>query len=133
MSAWRVSENFISYLVEGAITYRMLNEEDKDSIEKMGNRLWRENFKSVNYRYHERKKAPKFVFVRRKYKDINPYQLIRSIHCYYYQTCEHPSFERSLVRRWLLELESNVAWGIAATYEKESATRLIWGEPAPNA
>ena len=54
--------------------------------------LWRENHESVNHRYSAKDTPPPYVWTRR---DDAPVVVLKSIACYEYQTCEHPTWKES--------------------------------------
>lgn len=96
-------------------------------------RLARENARSVGFRYRagcEPVPCPlgeRFPLVMlRTVADIA--QAVKAIDCYEYQACEHPEWEASEVRRWLVALRREVLRrmpGFADAYESAA-----WGAPA---
>ncbi len=113
MSAYILDQEDINKLVNAAIWLR-LNVFVKpnsggsarwvdvvDHAQEVGQLLWRENHRSVNHRYSERTRTPKF-----EYSMIsNPLlgadkfpalaELVRLLERYEYQTCEHPGWRSS--------------------------------------
>lgn len=58
--------------------------------------LYAENVRSVQYRYSESGAAPVMTFDSRAFRGIlDPVQVIKAAHCYEYQACETPDYERS--------------------------------------
>lgn len=58
--------------------------------------LYAENVRSVQYRYSERGAVEPMAFDSRAlHGTLNPMQVIKACHCYEYQTCETPDYERS--------------------------------------
>ena len=69
--------------------------------------LWRENHKSINYRYALRDRTPSYTYRAPQefqtakndwYPDrplVDRALLAKQISCYDYQTCEHPTYYRS--------------------------------------
>lgn len=106
MSAWIVSQNHIRLLVEALYKYEVVpNNTTPDHI---GRVLWRENFRSVNYRYEEHNLLPPFTHdseARASWMFPSPDQgiirdlvrntalLYKQICCYNYQSCQHPGWE----------------------------------------
>ena len=98
MSAWICSEKHIELL---AVSYfrqkRMIDTKNIVDIAKV---LWKENHKSINYRYNERTRTP---IIKEKpvdyydnllvhYSKMDIYKLAQS---YDYQSCEHDGYEKS--------------------------------------
>ncbi len=71
----------------------------------IGQSLLNQNYASVNARYGEDTKTPRF-----KYEDIlcTPNNLIGCIRCYEYQACETDGYEESEVHKSLLRLKLDV-------------------------
>lgn len=79
--------------------------------------LWRENYRSVNYRYGERLRVPEYHYAppRALYlkSDVSGYVplpgvLAKQISCYDYQTCEHPTYYTSRARSAMLSLSESL-------------------------
>ena len=112
MSAYIVDEAHINYLVEAAVdwfpvdaTFSYFHDGERHSFhnnnrETLGQMLWNENITSVAHRYNEDYKdtIPAHVF---RYKRTttpgtpDPIQVLKSIKCYEYQSCEHPGWKES--------------------------------------
>ena len=128
MSAYVVEENHIEYLVSEMCKPRtgikdyFEHDLGVTTPQEVGQLLWDENYRSVNYRYGENDSAPKFTY-RRKCYDFDPLQVLKSISCYEYQTCEHPEWSASKVKKLLSRLESRMI--NILTDEK------TWGAPEP--
>ena len=84
MSAFIVSKKHIDIIVNA------LSGVDSPELhmDNTGQMLWEENFKSVNYRYNENSKCPKYVF-KKPEKEYTPVEIAKFVHCYMYQSCEH--------------------------------------------
>lgn len=102
MSAFIVSRNHIHYLVAAYQHYGEFLPE-RNSTE-LGNLLWQENIKSVQYRYHgeplEVLSGPGGDDYRYKYKypppmPLNPVIVLKLAASFEYQSCEHPEWEQS--------------------------------------
>lgn len=123
MSAFIVSKLHIDFLITAAVGWKALEIEEAD---KTGAMLWRENYKSVNYRYQERDRCPKYTLTpfdatSPLCKNL-PINVLSCIACLEYQSCEHPGWARSEAKRFLSELRdvairqlpgyADAPWGI---------------------
>jgi len=128
MSAYIVEENHIEYLVDVMTNARhgikdyWEHDLGVKTAREVGQLLWDENYRSVNYRYGEKDKAPEFHY-RRKCYDFDPLQVLHSISCYEYQTCEHPEWKDSNVKKLLSRLKSRMI--------NILTDGKIWGAPEP--
>lgn len=140
MSAYLVDKKHVAYLVNCAISFRIADSRGKfnfyhkgkwievnyDNKEEIATMLLRENVKSINYRYNERKRTPKVTR-----KDFNGFltlpfdalQLIRSCKCYNYQACEHDGYEKSQAKSFIKALIDSAINEIPGYGEK------AWGYP----
>lgn len=115
MSANVVSEEHIRYLLNAGMS-RRINlhgfhwdapdgsvhalhrvETSEKELQRLGQALWDENFKSVNARYRgERGKAPRYVHGRHSdAKPVDPLTVLKLIDGYEYQSNEHDGWEKS--------------------------------------
>lgn len=104
MSAWTVSQDHIDLLVTAAMRMAGWNERYINipaTADLLGQDLWKENFKSVNHRYSERKRTPAYHWTpvgEVQEEKLRPEVLVQIVHaadCYDYQTCEHPTWSDS--------------------------------------
>lgn len=102
MSAWIVSKAHIDCLVQSLAMEGIISFADANNI---GRELWRENHRSINYRYSERGRAPKYTFTGIE-APLDPGIVLKQTRCYWYQTCERPDFERSVSARLVEQLET---------------------------
>ena len=126
MSAWTVSKGHIDILVNALVKAGLsgnvtgsLRQEVADEI---GRRLWRENVRSVNYRYNERKRTPEYV-AELTDAELRPEDVLAAIHCYQYQACERPDWDKSWAYRAMAALE-----GLYRTTYPEALTNLDRGQ-----
>jgi hypothetical protein len=110
-------------------------EGDHEQAAEVANMLWRENIKSVSHRYPNESsstlpgpintdwtvEAADFRFAS---LTPDPVQVLKSIACYEYQTCEHPEFEQSEAYAFVKALES-AAIGALPGYDDAE-----WGAPS---
>lgn len=96
MSAWIVSKAHIDALVSAAVENRILDAANADTIGRM---LWSECHKSVNYRYDEKTRTPKYTATLAAFF-IEPHAALKLISCYRYQSCEHPGWDVSHAATW---------------------------------
>jgi len=114
MSAWIVSKEHIDALVTAALKdnlYFYHNDgvhyvKTKKECDFIGNELTKENYKSVNYRYSEDDKAPKYSY---EYNGgWKPIEIIKSCHCYGYQSCEHDGWKDSISHSFINALKESL-------------------------
>jgi hypothetical protein len=128
MSAWPVSDAEIDCLAywiwECGLTKR--------SVDSIGKELRAENYKSLRSRYgwyyKEYQKAPAYRYkhpsAKGGYDPYNIDQVVKMIHFYSYQSCEHsPRWEKSQSYRWMKKLES-ILVERGADWQREG---LTWG------
>jgi hypothetical protein len=145
VSAWIVSKTHIDVLVRGLIEAGGYFHRGiwvpvgEDNASEVGQMLWRENHKSINYRYGERKSTPayryvtpdKFITTSRVWGNVKYLEpqshvdrglLAKQLHCYNYQTCEHETYYKSRAFSVVLQLGyeassyvqgyEDAAWGV---------------------
>jgi len=102
----------------------------------VGNMLWRENMKSVGYRYEGESSAtlpgpndPSSVIeardLRHVWNHIDPVQVLKACDCYEYQSCEHKGWEESEAHTFIKFLRK-AAWNALPGYDDAK-----WGAPEP--
>lgn len=108
MSAWIVDDGHIDVLIAAAREY--LGEAKLPGAARaLGQALWRENHRSVNYRYGERTRTPRYTpHLSDERGPLHPVAVLKAIGCYEYQTCEHPEWEASAARRFTQRLEAAI-------------------------
>ena len=134
MSAFIVTKKHIDVLVCALDKYEVNCHSVQHTASAIGQALWRENYKSVNYRYGSSEECPTYRY--KKTKAIEAigndtwavYSLLRS---YDYQTCEHPTWLSSPVRQWVYDLKGKVAadlleTAIAEATSKDDYCRRSW-------
>lgn len=87
MSAFIVSKEHIDAMLTPLQSYS-----SDDELSEMGNTLWQENYKSVNYRYRENEFAPEYRFVSNMQSNV---QVLKLCNCYDYQSCETNTYKDS--------------------------------------
>lgn len=100
MSAWLVSSSHIDVLVQALAEGEHVTDVDPSDL---GRELWRENVRSVNYRYDERGRTPSYRY-RRPSARLLPSDVYTAVSCYQYQACERPDWERTRAYRWTTAL-----------------------------
>lgn len=132
MSAWIVSEDHIDALVCGAIRFGVPFDGEPVTPENatdVGQALWHENHKSVNYRYDSREKTPVYRFVGET--TLRPMSLFKQCRCYDYQTCEHDGYESSAAQRLMADLEAACLRELGMTDDQASSSKdwdaVPWG------
>ena len=105
MSAYVVSTNHINAIVrflevakptlfENAGRYIIGKVPRDEYANAIGQLLLKENVRSVNYRYNERKRAPKFEYDPTP-PPVNPIEALKLIDCLDYQSCERNDWHKS--------------------------------------
>lgn len=119
----------------GTYEYERLACNDYEKAVEVANMLWQENIKSVSHRYPGETTATLPGPVGENHtitiEDIchnhwpvfDPVQVIKAIHCYEYQTCEHPEWEQSQAFAFCKHLE-RAAIDVLPGYEDAE-----WGAP----
>ncbi len=153
MSAYICDRNHIVYLVSAALsrTFRQgggdfywyhngeshrLSGGDYAYAAEVANMLWRENIKSVSHRYPGESSATlpgpvgeDFVIEADAFpafSHFDPLQVLQSIACFSYQTCEHDEWEDSEAFAFCEALKS------AAIHALPGYDKTVWGAPEPN-
>lgn len=96
MSAFVVSQEHIAALVvqERDWYWYWNGEAHRDNRQQIGQMLWDENHRSVNYRYQE--ETPNRLYLHDRVEEpLSAVARLKLLNCYEYQTCEHPEWESS--------------------------------------
>lgn len=140
MSAWIVSKAHIDVLVAGLIeaggyrhreTWVPVTEENASEVGLM---LWRENHKSINYRYSARQRTPAYTFeLPKEYASVGPDKfraghmaimvepgvLAKQVSCYNSQTCEQAAYYRSRAYSCVCSISENLIRQVPGYNEAE--------------
>lgn len=130
MSAWTVSKAHIDVLVQAMIDEQVIDPEQATAI---GATLWRENYRSVNYRYRRHDPVPRYTF-RGIEAPLDPAVVVKSAACYHYQCAEFQGWADEHGARLVKELADRIGrkagvddpdllWQRA----DETGRRLPWG------
>lgn len=117
MSAFMTSKEHIDAILTTALSYRDVawtakdstqqfgyrhKTLDRDNVDAVGEMLSEEMYKSVSYRYDSKEDLPgpisEWYTLPYKYQrgvELTFGQLAKAIHCYRYQSCEHPEWDAS--------------------------------------
>ena len=132
MSAYIVNNETISVIVKGFDDYSVgfmasdyspkaqVIVDYKKQYNEIGQSLLNENYRSVNYRYGEDMKPPKFEYVA---VESNEAMLFGCIQCYIYQACETDYFFDSDIYNSLLRLEE----AMLERFIGRSGQKIPWG------
>lgn len=119
MSAWIVDRVHIDALVQALAEGEIVTDVHPDEI---GRILWRENVKSIHYRYPDTARndshypgphdfvqawADDYTYTRPA-EALSKDSLLKQAHCYNYQSCEDPDFERSVAYGWIVTLQESL-------------------------
>lgn len=105
MSAFTLGSDHIDLLVTVAMRIPGFNAQYINipkTADLLGQQLLNENFKSVNHRYTEEEAVPEYHWTpvtELQREQIGPLlllQVLNAVHCYEYQSCEHPGWTDSL-------------------------------------
>lgn len=152
MSAYMVDRIHIEYLLAAA-SHRAISQgtlyygpheqrqtfglcESRERHEEVGQMLWDENRKSIDYRYPDcagnDENCPgevgedfRYQHSGRCWSKMDAVQVIKACHCYRYQSCEHPGWERSLAASFIEVLIA------AAVHSLPGYDAAEWGAPEP--
>ena len=131
MSAFVLSSTHIDVLVSAAIELG-LSKAFREEADELGRMLWRENVRSVVHRYglagtpeEASYEADVAAYRFRRYPGISPVAVAKAVHCYAYQSCEHPEWDASQAHRVAERLRDAVLCGMAG-YDAAP-----WGFDAP--
>ena len=106
MSAWIVTKTHVDVLVAALLEYRLI---DRDEADQVGAELWAENYASINYRYDEDTAAPSYSFEEPSLLiELDDLGVLKQVHCYNYQSCEHDDWRASRVYRRMTALEAAI-------------------------
>lgn len=119
---------------KGTYQHDSLPSGDYDKAAEIANMLWRENIKSVSARYPGESSATlpgpvnvEFVIKSedfwQNWETFNPVQVLKSIRCFNYQSCEHDDWEKSQAFAFLRALE------VAAINALDGYEEAEWGAP----
>jgi hypothetical protein len=91
----------------------------------MGKALLRENVRSVNWRYLERGRAPRFVYA--PAGDVpSDIAAVKLADCLDYQSCEHPGWVKSKAYRLLVNLRESALRRVAGLDHRGSAAQGVY-------
>lgn len=151
MSAYVVNLDHIAYLVQAGTSCRLgftrgvlrwhwgldrrgpvpssavLRAGDLEQAQRVGQMLWDENVKSVEYRYPDSAglcdcRYPETV---PRFYTFAPVQVLKACDCYVYQSCEHEGWTVSEAKAYIDALQIH-AWQALPGYEEAE-----WGAPKP--
>jgi hypothetical protein len=158
MSAFVVDRTDIAYLITAALSqpghhgpiswkgengeWQILRSGHYDEAIKIGQMLWDENILSICYRYPDCQDKPDsmpgpigedFIFREcdiKLFARIKAIEVIKAVHCYEYQACEHPEWRKSEAYRFCQALKSHyihrlpgydeAAWGAPDHFKEAS-------------
>lgn len=93
MSAFTVNNGHIDVLVNAAAQFEVFTG-SAGVFRALGELLWSENYRSVNYRYREGEPVPAYVLHTTE-APLSPVAVAKAANCLEYQSCEHPEWEES--------------------------------------
>ncbi len=140
MSAYIVEKNHIQYIMAAVqsptirfdFTYEdedgnwvTVAKGDFDATAKLGNILWQANAVGVNARYNDNEAPEELTSRDVQLFPIDPMQLLRSLDCLEYQSCDAASWQDSVAAGIVRRL-------IKLAYQSlPGYTSAIWGAPEP--
>lgn len=105
MSAFLLSNAHIDILVCGAAQYGL--ERDPGKLRVLGQLWWTQNNRSVNHRYAERRRHPRYELHTTE-APLHPVAVLVALCCYTYQSCERPDWEQTEAYRYAGMLEKTI-------------------------
>ena len=81
---------------------------DADTADAVGQMLVDENRASVDYRYSETNAHSVYRYRRPRHTEWSAGELLNALHCYRYQTCEHPGWADSQAYAFCTALEQRL-------------------------
>ena len=116
MSAWIVGQDHIDLIVSGvvALTEGIPLADAPAMADALGKDLWTECHNSVNYRYSEDEAVPEYSWtpvpevMEPELSGWVLVQLLHNVHCYTYQSCEHPGWKESKAHEVATALETEL-------------------------
>lgn len=114
MSCWMVPKEHIDMLLTAAraCKERPSGVGSKEECSATGQMLWDANRRSVNERYGEEKKAPRYQFEAIPGK-VRWGDAAQGIRCLEYQSCDAESWAGCSAAKWLEELADGILWTLA--------------------
>lgn len=95
MSAWTVPNGHIDVLIHALAQYEVVDRDlGAEGFRALGQKLWQENYTSVNYRYDEKTKTPRYRLHTIE-ATLDPIVVLKALACFDYQSCEHPGWPSS--------------------------------------
>lgn len=141
MSAWIVDTAVIDLLVDAFFRYE-IPATAALTPDALGTLLWKENHRSVNYRYAERRRTPQYTHDNSR--DVvgdgrtlgpvahlvrNPYLLYAQLACYCYQSCEHPAWLRSAAWQYATALQGAILTTVGLSEEDMHSHPFVCDAP----
>jgi hypothetical protein len=129
MSAFIISEKQIELLATVAAK-QYYGDNLVGEITRIAQLLWKENHKSVNYRYSEKNRTPKVIpkdydYYQNLLAQFTPIEIYKLAQCYEYQSCEHDTYAKSkahaIVADILLRCASDIIGNLSAYDDAEWA------------
>lgn len=99
-------------------TFRLDARTDADRI---GSILLAQNIRSVNYRYDDIAPIPDYTYHAVPYSQITPVDVLKSVRCLIYQSCETPDYHQSFAMAILTSIQS------AAIHALNGYSDAPWG------
>jgi hypothetical protein len=107
MSCWLVSNAHIDILVNAACEYGVMTCLNRKHLIALGQDLWTENNRSVNYRYGKRSKSPRYTLHTIE-ASLDPVGVLKALSYYCYQSDERPGWGSSRAREFVEGLKDAV-------------------------
>lgn len=108
MSAWLCSDKHIFELAQYFVDKCQTYSSSKLTFEQAAEELYKENVRSLNYRYDDDDFAdlnPPHAYMRTVF---DPAVLAKQVNCYEYQACEHPAWEESKAHEMCQDIKEHL-------------------------
>lgn len=133
MSCWLVEKAHIDVLVNALAQFGTVDPTSTAAdYRAMGQELWRENNRSVNFRYNERTHHPKYELATAE-APLHPVAVLKAIGCYDYQSCERRDWPRSRANALVTKLHDAIKDKHPELFETVRDTRYMSGQASTEA
>lgn len=124
MSAFTVHIAHIHTLINASRAFGGAELVDQRTADLLGQMLWDENYRSVNYRYSEAEPTPDYRATLID-AELSPVAVLKAIDCYEYQACESPDWDQTrahafvtALRRVILGRHSDLAREVPSRHDR---------------
>ena len=140
MSAFIVNKQTIDVIVKGFEVYNVRYDAEnykplagfiidaQEMRNRIGQSLLDQNYESVNYRYRENVRPPKYEYEDLPFREFNEGLLCGCIDCFEYQACETENYFTSQMHFSLQEVKNKML----ERYIENAGQDIPWGYSSPS-